>query len=191
MSTEKTRLTSPLQISRRRKPGRSVKLHQTARMTLRLPKTICRIYNHPAIGFPAEALSTLVDSAHDLNLETVALVDPKRFETVSKTIDGRRSVFTDFKEVAARRGCSTDILINSAIAEWMDVWYKDGRPKPFQEICKRLAIDDFLNSAEVKLLYFYFLGVFGPPTNLGDDNWWSEGPLPKWVQELQRKYKDA
>jgi hypothetical protein len=191
MSTDKPKLTSPWKISQQPKPEPSLLIHKTVHLTISVPKTIYRIYKHPLIGFSDDELSTLVDNAHDLNLETIPLVDLNRFETVKARIDGCRSVFTDYKEVAKHRGCSLDVLINSAIAEWMDVWYRDGRPKTFQEICKRLAIDFFMNSAEDEMLYHYFLGVFGPPANLGDDNSSSEGASPKWLLELKRKYKDA
>jgi hypothetical protein len=191
MSTEKSKLPSPSHIFRKRKPVHSHLLYERTHMTFSVPKTIYRIYKHPLIRFPPDALSTLVDDAHDLDLEDVALVDLNRFETVKKTIDVHRSVFLDFKEVAKRRGCTADVLINSTIAEWMDIWYSDGRPKTFQEICRIVAIDCFLNSAEDELLYFYFNGVFGRPTKLVDDSHWSELPLPDWVLELQAKYKDV
>jgi len=55
-----------------------------------------------------------------------------------------------------RRGCSLDVLINSALAEWLSEWYSDGQPKKFQEICGIVARDDFLNSAEDHLLELYF-----------------------------------
>ena len=190
MSTEKSKLPSPLQISRQQKPSHSLLIHETARMTFSVPKTIYRVYKHPLIGFHSGALVQLVDDAHDLDLETVALVDLNRFETIKKTITVRRNVFTDFKDVAKRRGCTADVLINSAIAEWNDIWYSDGRPKTFQEICRIVAIDCFLNSAEDEMLYFYFNGVFGPPLKLGGDSYWPERTLPDWVLELQAKYKD-
>jgi hypothetical protein len=188
MSTEKSKFPNPLQISRQRKPPL---IYETARITFSVPQTIYRVYKHPLIRFHSGALEQLVDDAHDLDLETVALVDLNRFETIKKTITVRRTVVTDFKEVAKRRRCTADLLINSAIAEWNDIWYSDGRPKTFQEICRIVAIESFLTSAEDEMLFFYFNGVFGRPTKLGDDSYFSELPLPDWVLEMQAKYKDV
>ena len=184
MSTEKSELKGRSQASRNTIRARS-------RATFSVPKTIYRVSRHPLLLFPPDAISSLVDDVAEMDLETVALIDMGRFDTVKHAIDIRRSAFMKLKEVAKRRGCSTDILINSAIADWNGPWYKDGRPKTFQEICKRIAIDSFLNSADDEPLRLYFLGIFGPPEKLGDENWWSEGTAPEWVMELQAKYKDA
>ena len=66
----------------------------------------------------------------------------------------------DLTRAAKRRGCSLDVLINSALAEWLSEWYSDGQPKKFQEIFGIVARDDFLNSAEDHLLELYFRDAF-------------------------------
>jgi hypothetical protein len=189
MSTKKSNLPGPLQIPGQRRTSRAEYIHQTSRMKFSAPKTICRVYEHPLIGFPQDYLSTVVDDAQAIDLATVALVDLNRFETIKRMITVRREVLTDFKEAAKRRGCSADVLINSAIAEWNDRWYRDGRPKTFQEICKVIAIDCVQNSADCELLYLYFHGVFGLPGQPVDDSWWSARSLPGWVVELLAKYR--
>ena len=133
-----------------------------------------------------------LENATDLNLDLVPLLDLNRFEATKTTVTMRKDFLTVYGEVAKRRGCSIEILINSALAEWLDsTWYQDREPRTFQEIGKRIAIDVFMNSNDDQLLYYYFLGIFGPPATLGDDNYWSDPPLPEWQCEILAKYRNC
>jgi hypothetical protein len=99
-------------------------------------------------------------------------------------------VVTELNNISALRKCSLEVLINSALAEWLnDYFYRGGQPMPFLEICKKIGIDCLMSSGDHEILSCYYAGVFGPPEEAGDTSFWSDPPFG-WALKMRLRYKN-
>jgi hypothetical protein len=134
-------------------------------------------------------IDSLIHDSSDLPLEEIPLIDPGSIEMKQVRINLPQVVAANFNRICAVRNCSQEVLINSALAEWLDgSWYRAGQPKPFLEICKQIGIDLLLTSNYPETLQNYYAGVFGSPTELGDTSFWADPPFA-WAERLPKRYK--
>jgi hypothetical protein len=174
-----------------RNPSGTSRLPRIAwtRIQTRVPKTICRVYDHPLLGFGRDSLDSDIHNSSDLILEETPLIDLGSIEMKSVRVNSPHHVVAKFNEVCALRSCSQEVLINSALAEWFDgSWYKGGHPKPFLEICKKIGIDLLMTSNSPETLQNYYAGVFGSPGDVGDTSFFSDPPFA-WAEKLRKRYQ--
>jgi hypothetical protein len=158
-------------------------------MRISVPKTIYRVSVHPLLGFAPEYFDYVIHDSSDLSLETIPLIDLASIEMKRIDISLQNHVLAEFNEVSARRSCSPQTLINSALAEWLRAWYRAGRPKSFLEICKDIGINTLMSSYDPQILYCYYAGVLGPPQEVGDTSFWSDPPFD-WAVKMRKRYEE-
>src|SRR5579883_975186 len=117
-------------------PRQSRARFRLTRVRIRVPRVLHRLFHHPLLGFGPGRFEEVIHARSELPLETLPLIDPTSFESKTICVNLQEDVLNEFNEVAARRNCTTETLINSAIADWLSDWYIAGRPKSFLEICK-------------------------------------------------------
>jgi hypothetical protein len=157
-------------------------------MQISVPETIYRVSVIPLFGFGPKFFEDVIHDSSHLSLDTIPLIDPAPIKMKQIHISLRNHVLAEFNEVSARRSCSPQTLINSALAEWLSRWYRGGQPIPFLEICKIIGLDSLMWSYDPEILYCYYAGVFGLPEEIGDTSFWSDPPFA-WAVEMRSQYK--
>ena len=117
---------------------------------LRVPATIYDVYAHPLLSFSVDSLATDLENAADLNLSRIPIFHGLLLgETKTATIAIADGVATIYRQVSTDRDCSVETLMNSALAVWLeDYWYDKGKPRGFQQICKRILMDTLGQNGE-------------------------------------------
>ena len=180
MSSTKPRSTSRENISLRRTAPLAF-----ARIRINVPSIICRVYAHPLLRLVG--LDFVIHDSSELPLEDIQLISLESIETKQVGIALFHHAIAKFDQASVRRGCSREALINSALAEWLSHWYRNGQPIPFLEICKDIGIDCLMTSDDSEILTCYYAGVFGPPAQAGDTSFWSDAPFA-WAVKMRQKY---